>query len=1203
MLMLALALCVAGHGQDAVRLRTDRLQLQVSGRALGLSQVALDEPARPLSTGPAVIAVEDGRARAPLAGEVVEFHANDGTAEHVWRSEDDAVRLRLTQTARPSHLAISVEVENLGDEQRWLQTTIELPVQGAALGDNRALWDGRDLIPLVSGTDTLVTSWKGHFPMTCLWGDEAGVAIGAEPMQLRSWWHWGLQGERLRWGTRFVLEPGKSEGFEAVLYAFEPRYGLGEALERFYAIYPEVFRPAEGIDPRVLGMGGYIGDSAETRRLGWEHSRRFHFDWEYVYGPYQRSGDPYPTEETWDPSLPYKYDAPHVAARKSSLEEFRHWLRERTEMGKVTRAMLHYTLGMNQWIAETYFPEAIRLDAEGKPAMSRREGHFQANTNVFLLADRAWDFWTRGYRNVAEHFKPSGISFDNAGGTGVYQYWQQGSGVSETPGRMYWNSPGEVYGRVKDEHGVGISGAIAHSKAMSYIHTLHADGHRLAVYANGAWAWPAAVRADAGMLEAAPYRRVDQLWTLRRMFGRKPLTFWENYQIMHLDEFDWEEASPEQIRDKLREKVDELILYSLHAGALPQFNYQRGVEKLWRWLPRLKALALAGWRATPAAAVSSPELWISRFGDGPGSYLTLCNPGDQPAEALLMLDEAYLGETWLLDEWGDDAGRTTSARASGGMSIERRLGAREGAIYQAVVAVRGAHVTDADVACDRDVLRRGSLEARFSVAEPGPASLIVALPAESLPRSVTLNGEALAWQPAELAVAGVGVKVEAALQAANTLQVTWNAEVMLGEPRHEYLDFPFVSDDEQPLAAIVLPADAAETDRNTAARIQAYFRYWYAMKGWEDWRAYYTPATIPEHRRHLAELPIVGRAAKAQTPHRVEIVAGFHPDLPAPPDGCAARISVTGEPASRSLLIEGRSPEARERAMLRLLRLLDTTHQWYGKFTYKVLPCSRKARIEEMYLDAEDGFTRYPWDERRQQQQAEAGPVDRAQWWTPYEPDARTLLLCHWDDRDDLEYRDVTGRYAAAGYPGGTRYVEGRFGRGIWAGGDSTEVGVAFANYGKWETDEGTVEMWWRPDFASDSGREAVLLNFRADKSGGEVTNRSRLEVVDGRLRWWERDSAGEEHVVASEPLQFGAGDWVHVAATWEVGGRLRLLVNGEAVADEPYWTPIPVEDLHPTSIWRAGIWIGRGTEHNAGGAIDELRISSCPRRFASPEL
>ncbi|MCX8082969.1 MAG: hypothetical protein N3D17_06220 [bacterium] len=255
-------------------------------------------------------------------------------------------------------------------------------------------------------------------------------------------------------------------------------------------------------------------------------------------------------------------------------------------------------------------------------------------------------------------------------------------------------------------------------------------------------------------------------------------------------------------------------------------------------------------------------------------------------------------------------------------------------------------------------------------------------------------------------------------------------------------------------------------------------------------------------------LPIKREGEKNILPNRIFIVNGFLNDCCIEPEGCVARISIRKLDKGMGLFIEGKDAEMREKAALKLLGLLDTKYQWYGKTSYRYLDAAVKAGVDGKYLNLSGEFVNYPWDEVEKDKGKNKGDIPLSEWWKSYEVDGNTLLLCHWDDPSDLEFKDASGN-TAGGYIYSTPYTDGRFGKGILVKSDTEENGIAYENYKKWNNSEGTLELWWKPEFNSDGGRTAVLFSFRASKVSNKVTDKCSLAYYSGKLRWCERDING----------------------------------------------------------------------------------------------
>lgn len=197
--------------------------------------------------------------------------------------------------------------------------------------------------------------------------------------------------------------------------------------------------------------------------------------------------------------------------------------------------------------------------------------------------------------------------------------------------------------------------------------------------------------------------------------------------------------------------------------------------------------------------------------------------------------------------------------------------------------------------------------------------------------------------------------------------------------------------------------------------------------------------------------------------------------------------------------------------------------------------------------------------------------------------DADTALLAHFEGNAD------GGAKVLPDLAKGLRYDAGVAGRGavIAAGAE-----LRYSSAGILDPKAGTVEFWLRPSWDGNAGKPHVF--FQA----GEPFNNGLLVQIDGannlRLMAWGDDPAtpaverNVERGVGTSAAGWKAGEWHHVAITWEESGRrLALYVDGRLAEATAKGIVIP-------AFARPTFWVGSG----AGGAtpaeavFDELRIS-----------
>jgi hypothetical protein len=201
----------------------------------------------------------------------------------------------------------------------------------------------------------------------------------------------------------------------------------------------------------------------------------------------------------------------------------------------------------------------------------------------------------------------------------------------------------------------------------------------------------------------------------------------------------------------------------------------------------------------------------------------------------------------------------------------------------------------------------------------------------------------------------------------------------------------------------------------------------------------------------------------------------------------------------------------------------------------------------------------------------------------PLAADADTTLLAHFEDDA------AGGKGKAPEAAKNLRYEPGVVGRGVAIGKGSE---LRYRAAGVLDPKAGTVEFWVRPRWDGNAGKPHVF--FQA----GQPFNNGLLVQIDGanniRLMIWGDDPAtaavetNVERGVATSGAAWKAGEWHHVAATWEQSGRrLALYVDGRLADSTTKGVVIPALSL--PSFW---VGSGAGGAHPADAVLDELRIS-----------
>jgi len=201
------------------------------------------------------------------------------------------------------------------------------------------------------------------------------------------------------------------------------------------------------------------------------------------------------------------------------------------------------------------------------------------------------------------------------------------------------------------------------------------------------------------------------------------------------------------------------------------------------------------------------------------------------------------------------------------------------------------------------------------------------------------------------------------------------------------------------------------------------------------------------------------------------------------------------------------------------------------------------------------------------------------------------LLYCaHFDEHGAASW--AAGSRAPTVMDPRVQLIEGVFGNAL-----SLPHGQIFsivANDGNFRPDQGTIELWLRPNWDGDDGQVHVIFGARVGKS--DYMNLNKLDTNTFGVATGGRDGAGYQRVEL-DISDWEAGQWHHIAATWGEG-RLALSIDGEQVGE--------AEGSMPPSMVMPAITFGPSLD----GAIDELAIWSFPKAafdlsgpIAAPEL
>ena len=163
------------------------------------------------------------------------------------------------------------------------------------------------------------------------------------------------------------------------------------------------------------------------------------------------------------------------------------------------------------------------------------------------------------------------------------------------------------------------------------------------------------------------------------------------------------------------------------------------------------------------------------------------------------------------------------------------------------------------------------------------------------------------------------------------------------------------------------------------------------------------------------------------------------------------------------------------------------------------------------------------------------------------------------------------------------RFAPGKLGQGVVADAD---LKLSYPIAGNLDKHRGTVCMWVQPLWSGDDGKNHWFLADDIDFNKIEENNIAFWKWSVGTLRFDQRKDPST--YVTAGVLDWKAGHWYHIAASWDVQQGASLFINGERVASRDfYWVVKPGRRLRIGTDWSGG--------GPAECVIDELRIYDRP--------
>ena len=658
------------------------------------------------------------------------------------------------------------------------------------------------------------------FPLGCAYTKNSGIAAGLSPEEIVMHLEVGCNAKNektLFTGTRMVVSKNESNKISFVSFAFTPEYRYFNAVADYQEYKPEFFRPADGIDPRIIKTPEttctifYYGNFGKRPEhfYSTEPNRRqsgSYGSWAWGYAPFPGTGDWLikPDQFKYPDSFnsnrrnndPHKY----IETRKKAIHAFR----------KPGIAFMFYIITWaDKTFAEKYFPECVLTDPRANNVASNWVIGGGTDTRMLVYGNRYADMTLSDMTKLAETLDIAGFAYDCGAGIG----WAVSPmpGVDKHPGRAY-DEKGQVY----------VREAVGFALMMDHNHQLkNRDGYRLGVSSNIAGKMSLYFNifrcdnldTDATFTET--FTATEDQEVLRFMLGSKPNNFGVGLDHeKHGNSLPWKSYSPKQIKDMYDSLRDTMLLYCFHRGCFFDISENWGCEKFIYYQPILSEVISAG-PQTINAMRNTGKLWSSRYGKEFNTVLYIGNQTKKEVNLTPLADNKYLGGKdyiFAMFSGGEISNRVDKRMTAFPVTLKRRgIG-----LYRPVAAVTAGSEIDADASFSADAAQG---KAKVTLKTPYGGEITFRIPEKCLPVEIRLNGKVIARNTSK-ATLPAGSKGE--------VEFIWKSDVFkLAEK--ELLEYPFVTfaDGKVSAVPIVIPANPAEFTRYAGECMAEYFPFFY----------------------------------------------------------------------------------------------------------------------------------------------------------------------------------------------------------------------------------------------------------------------------------------------------------------------------------------------------------------------------------------
>ena len=706
---------------------------------------------------------------------------------------------------------------------------------------------GADL-PVIS-MPNLEPAMLSVFPLNLLFGSESGIALGADPGYLMSYYAGGVQPtfsshESFYYSLKYVVQPWKRVRQGFVLFSFRPDgFGYRPALARYYEAFPEKFGRREGLNPKALKVGsGLHKGQMEINDLWMEYSRRHRLGYVWYYTGHERTG------EFW----PEMNDRGTEKDSSSRVGEF---------VKQVQKGCMvaYYTIPQRCEInlANTRFFDSQVRTNDGRPLIKGKVLKDETLVTMYPWGNRYGNHLKEDLARIVEEGGAEALAFDNAFAADFHF----GPGLEKSEGIAFDNL-GPI---AEDTDSISASDRynplayapvyIGYANLMDYLkERFDSQGKKVAFIGNGPRALATATRCDASYLEwhwKPHLKRVGFFQAQRYLLGgMRPIS----YKIAGRWMGGEDRIAPEE-HNKIRHERKFSLLHLFRYGGYPVMRKHMGAgdPDCLAALPTLEKLCKAGWM--PVSGVRHDDaLWVERFGNKEKVYLSVINPTSSYYTGSVKVENSYLGKgyRWFAPQFGEQ-GKVTCRSRGGNTNLGVSVPATWVQVFESSLEI---FHTDAEaiiegwfqVATEKMTVnintdRPGSLKLKAFLPE-GAYEAKAALK-DGIPIKCSLKGNVLILKINKIPME---IPVE--------LIITWKDAFHLAN-RQQIMDFPFFKG-EQPNCEIITQEGYIEVAR----RLQLYFDYWHLQRNFTAWlqgdENALQPIVLPSYQIPIVSFPTNG---------------------------------------------------------------------------------------------------------------------------------------------------------------------------------------------------------------------------------------------------------------------------------------------------------------------------------------------------------